>query len=948
MWYVVSEVSQKVKSFFGPLPFYVLLVLAVTSCGGPPQFPAEGEETPAVLELDANSVVDFTDRITGQDFIFTLQINNLSNSVPASNIVVNGGPYAPYSFTGGAFPGDNGNCGTTINEGSSCFIELVISPPMTGSYNTSIVLQYFDGLENQDLLLNLSADVRDPYPAILTFTPSTDIDYGVIAVGGFSEVTLTLENSGEQNATSIALNGLTSPFTIPATDCTAILTPGASCQLTLRFAPSTANSYLDSLNVDYNDSVGSQAITRNLSGEGRIAGFIAIDEGNNFDFAVILAGQQTDISITLRNTGGGNASAINLSGLAAPYSLVSNSCPISLTPGQSCGATVRYQPSATTTSVDQLNIDFFDGFNNQTSNADFVGQGFANPLDLSLINPVSSPSQDGTPTVRTDTLVSGLRIHLYGDALCTSELISAVSAGASLDLTPTLNEGTFEFHARAEDSDGNLTACSADSVNYEYDITPPAPPTNITFAQNYTSSSSQSPTIQWSASTSLDVVDYQVGISTTAGGGNSNGGFTSKGNVTSATELGLSMVECDYYYASVQSIDHVNLTSLTYAVSATPYRYDSAAPTPPSNLNEDGDSSATNSATITWTPGTDACGVSHYEVAVSEDTNGNNTLDPSELGNAVAFTNVGNITSHRFNAITLTNGVTHFTSIRTVDTTGRLSTEAVSDPWIVYDPSVELPDMIVWLDGNDPATVEDTNGRDALNPLFNGQVVRWYDKSGSPIDHDFSASSGSSRPSYDILNFSMVFDGASSGMTTPDHPEINNATVTQRNITVSFRTSADIASRQILYEEGGNIRGMNVYIFNNRLYCGFYNTPAGDGDGAQPFTWVSTPISTNQTYFVTWVFDYTNYTGPAGPDGNLTCYVNNVDIGSVPTTSRLFAHSGDVGLGHIDNQSCFEDSVCRDSGSHFLGDLFEVMLFNNAPDASDVTNVHTYLDNKWN
>ncbi len=948
MLYVFSWVLRRQNNFVGSVHLLSFLALSLAACGGPPQTPSDGQETPAVLERDSQTPVDFTDRVAGQDFRFPVTINNLSNSVPATNISLLENPNAPFGFSGGSFPGSNGDCGVSVNAGSSCTLDLTLSAPVAGAFSTSLVLQYFDGLANQTLEIDFNAAVRDPYPAQLTLTPAGAIDYGVIAVGGFSDVTLTLQNTGEITASSLNFNGVSAPFSIPSTTCGGSIAAGDSCQLVLRFAPLSANTFSQSLTVEYYDGDSARTIDKDLSGEGRVAGFIAIDEGLNFDFGVILASQQSLRTLTLRNTGGGSASSINITGLNNPLTVTSNSCPATLNPGAFCTVVVAFSPVTTAAFTDALNVQFFDGFDPRTTSANFQGQGFAKTLDLSLINPVSSPSQIGTPTIRVSNLVANLRIRLYQDSACSTENTNALSSGASLDLTATLAEGTYPLHGRAEDSDGNLSSCSTDFVEYQYDITPPQPPSNITFAQSYTAVANQTPLIQWVASSSGDVVDYQVGISTNAAGGNAEAGFTSKGNVTSASETGLSLTECQYYFASVQSIDHVALTSNTYSVSATSFRYDSAVPTAPTNLNEDGDGSATNSATITWTPGTDACGVSHYEVAVSEDVNGNNILDASEVGNAVAFSNVGNVTSHRFNGINLTNGVTHFTSIRTVDTTGRLSAVSVSDPWIVYDPSIELPDMILWLDGNDPASVVDANGRDALDPAFNGQVNRWLDKSGSPVDHDFSLSSGASRPLFDDINFSVLFDGSNTGMTTPDHPEINNATVTQRNITVAFRTSTDITSRQVLYEEGGTIRGMNVYIFNNRLYCGFYNTPAGDGDGVQDFTWVSTPISGNTNYFVTWVFDYTNYTGPLGPDGDLTCYVNNASIGSVPTTSRLFAHSGNVGLGHVDNGACFEDDSCPDSDSHFLGDIFEVMLFNNAPVAADVTNVHTYLDNKWN
>jgi len=146
---------------------------------------------------------------------------------------------------------------------------------------------------------------------------------------------------------------------------------------------------------------------------------------------------------------------------------------------------------------------------------------------------------------------------------------------------------------------------------------------------------------------------------------------------------------------------------------------------------------------------------------------------------------------------------------------------------------------------------------------------------------------------------------------------------------------------------------MNIYIFNNQLYCGFYNDPNADGgnddgDDDQPFVWVNTPIATNTVYFVTWVFDYTNFAGKDGPDGSLDCYLDGTNFGTVATTSRLHAHSGAVGLGEVNGQSVFEDGSVPSSGHNFLGSLYEVMLFNNAPNAAAVTNVHTYLDNKWN
>jgi hypothetical protein len=828
-------------------------------------------------------------------------------------------------------------------------MEFEITPNVSTSFQSSFQLNYFDGLEDESLEITLSGQSRDPFPAQLTLSPSSDFNFGALAIGGFRDRVITLSNTGELAATSINLSGLNSPFSIENNTCGTTLGPGEQCQWSVRFSPLTDSVSNDSLSLSYSDGEQNQSEGINFQGEGRIAGFLTITEGLNFDFAVLLAGQSSQRTLTLENTGGGNVTGISVGTLSAPFSVTGHNCPTSLTPSATCQIVVTYSPSQTQFNQTSLNINYFDGFDNQQSQPQFQGQGFNNNLSLRLLSPASSPTNNDSPAIQVENAISGLRVHLYHSANCTGDNSNQIASGSQLSFNPTLTEGTYQFRVRGEDSEGNFTACSTEFIVYNYDNTPPNPPSSISFSSSFTSQASSTPNINWTSSSSVDVVDYQVAISSDPSGGNSHSGFTSKGNTLSATQTGLSLNECEYYYASVQTEDHVGLISNSFSVSALPFRYDSAPPSPPTSLNESGDASTNNSATVSWNAGSDACGVSHYLVAISEDSNGNNSLDAGELGNILDFTNVGNVTSHRFNSLTLSNGVTHFTSIRTVDTTGRSSDIAHSEPWIAYDPSEELPNMIAWLDANDLSTLIDSNGNDALDDLFNGEINSWRDKSNSSNDHHFNAIASSTRPTF--TPFQVNFDGVSTGLTTANHNEINTDTVRQRNLTVAFRTSNDISSRQVIYEEGGNIRGMNIYLYNNQLYCGFYNDSGGsngDGDGNQPFVSVSRAISPNTTYFVTWVFDYSHFTGADGPDGDLRCYVNGVNFDSTTTTSRLFAHSGAVGLGVVNNQTVYEGGNSSNSGDNFLGSIYEVMLFNDVPTDADVVNVHTYLDNKWN
>lgn len=935
------------------LSFFTLtLSFFVISCGGPPQYLDEGQESPASLNLAPGSVVDFGTTLNGFNYQFTVSVQNASTTVGADNIIETANLSGPFAFAGGSYPGTGGTCASSLSPLSICTIVLDVNPTANGRFDSSVTLDYNDGVTDQSFTMNLTTLVRDPIPATLAFTPPGPHDYGIVAVGsGFSDATFTINNTGELPATALNFTGLSAPFSMTANSCIGSIPALGSCSVTVRFAPLTQVIFNQTLSLGFNDGTGIQNIGLAVSGQGRDAGFLVFDEGYNFDFGILNAGETLDQIITVRNTGNGNATGITVNAVAAPLSMVSNTCPATLTPTQSCTVTLRYSPVATLPLAQIFNVDYNNGFNPQNQTANFAGHGFANPLILTLINPAASPSNEATPTIRVTNGIGGVRIRLYRDASCATQVANSLFSGTQIDFTPTMAEGTYQFHARAEDESGNLTICSASFLDYIYDNTPPQPPNNISYTNPFTNIATTSPTITWTA-TSPDVVDYQVGISSGPGGGNDMGGFTSKGNVFAATQGGLALVECNQYYASVQSIDHVGLASATFNTAATPFTFDSAPPTDVLISLPDGDATTTNSATITWTPSTDNCGLQGYEVTVYQDLNVNGVLDAAELAAPVIAPTLLPIgtTSHRFNAVTLVPDVFHWTSVRALDNSNLYANYAISNPWIAFNPAT-LPDMIVWLDGNDQSTIIDNNGRNALDPLFNNSVATWQDKSGSPVLHNFT--SVGTRPTYNTTSYSMTFAASNSGFTTADHAEINTAMVTQRNLSVAFQTGADIATRQVVYEEGGSIRGMNIYIFNNRLYCGFYNTPAGDGDGVQPFVWTEQPIAPNTNYFVTWVYDYSNYTGPTGPDGALRCYVNH--YGAVPppplletTTSRLFGHSGDVGVGQIDNDTCFEDGSCPSNGRNFLGRIYEVMLFNNTPSDLEVFTVHTYLNNKWN
>ena len=76
-------------------------------------------------------------------------------------------------------------------------------------------------------------------------------------------------------------------------------------------------------------------------------------------------------------------------------------------------------------------------------------------------------------------------------------------------------------------------------------------------------------------------------------------------------------------------------------------------------------------------------------------------------------------------------------------------------------------------------------------------------------------------PDESELNGSLEFDGITGHLKLPNNAKINLGEHPERSIALWFKTS-DLNTRdqkQVLYEEGGAIRGLNIYLENGPALC---------------------------------------------------------------------------------------------------------------------------------
>jgi hypothetical protein len=258
-----------------------------------------------------------------------------------------------------------------------------------------------------------------------------------------------------------------------------------------------------------------------------------------------------------------------------------------------------------------------------------------------------------------------------------------------------------------------------------------------------------------------------------------------------------------------------------------------------------------------------------------------------------------------------------------------------------------IPNKAIHYDTSDFNNLLDSSGRNGGDASFGGSVNTLIDISGADQIHNGIQTNGARQPSYNPTTKALTFDGVDDTFDIINASDINLGTTTERTFAMVFRTGSDVSSRQMIYEEGGTARGINVYIDGGLIYLGFWNKN-NDGDGAQPFTSTNTAIVANTNYYITMVLDYSNYSGPSGPDGALRGTINGSPFSfSSTTTSRLFAHAGDIGLAAKNNATCYHDTCPGGDGDYFGGEIFEFIMYNSAISPALETEYYNYFVEKW-
>ncbi|AFY40222.1 RHS repeat-associated core domain protein [[Leptolyngbya] sp. PCC 7376] len=184
----------------------------------------------------------------------------------------------------------------------------------------------------------------------------------------------------------------------------------------------------------------------------------------------------------------------------------------------------------------------------------------------------------------------------------------------------------------------------------------------------------------------------------------------------------------------------------------------------------------------------------------------------------------------------------------------------------------------------------------------------------------------------DFLGGAVVFDGIDDYVAIVDSESINIGRHATRSLGLWFKLNSLDDEHQIIYEEGGQNRGLNIYVADSQLYVGGWSLPNDKWQG----TYLSTgDISVDTWHHVALVLDTESGNRTVQPD-SFSGYLDGIQFGSGDGV-ELFAHGNDIGLGARNGKTLFHDGVGRRPGNYALdGAIADFQLYNRALSSEEV------------
>jgi hypothetical protein len=281
------------------------------------------------------------------------------------------------------------NCPQSLSAGSSCSIAIYFKSSNIGQTSDSMVITPVGGSQ---IVVSVAGIVEASTGLVLS---TTSHSFGSVTDGTTQTYRLTIANSATSAATVGFSNTGSSEYTVNDSSCGTSIAAGASCAVTVTFAPTAAGAASDVLTVTSNvpilpDGTGGNGIysdTVSFSGSGVAGGQFTVSTSSHNFGDVTVDSSASNYGVTLTNSTGATIT-LGLGPMSGSnaFAQVSNqsNCGATLKNGASCQLAFSFTPTQ-------------PGF--QTATYAITGNGGAVPLYSNAAGAdVSGISLSGTGT----------------------------------------------------------------------------------------------------------------------------------------------------------------------------------------------------------------------------------------------------------------------------------------------------------------------------------------------------------------------------------------------------------------------------------------------------------------------------------------------------------------------------------------------------------------------
>lgn len=224
----------------------------------------------------------------------------------------------------------------------------------------------------------------------------------------------------------------------------------------------------------------------------------------------------------------------------------------------------------------------------------------------------------------------------------------------------------------------------------------------------------------------------------------------------------------------------------------------------------------------------------------------------------------------------------------------------------------------------------------ANDPISRSALVLQLTFSSFATDYSGFGNSGTLRNGASIdsagkVGTALRLDGQNDYVSFADSSEINLGTHQKRSISLWFNAQSTSA-RQVLFEEGGTVRGLNLFVENGRAYVGGWNEPTDESGWDGTFIDLGT-ISAGAWNHVALTLDGEQILGTMALRGYLNGQLKGQSVGS-----QLWQHTGNFAVGAVDNDSRFFETDESAGTSRFFGGLIDdVRVYNRVLTPTEVS-----------